>query len=117
MEYKYFPHTESEIKEMLDIVGVGSLDELYSDVPEEIRFKKEYDLPEAMSEMEVRRFFEALGNENKRLVCFAGAAFTTITRQPWWDVSCSALSSLHHILHTRQRYHRARSTTSSNISR
>ena len=32
MEYKYFPHTESEIKEMLDIVGVGSLDELYSDV-------------------------------------------------------------------------------------
>ena len=49
MEYKYFPHTESEIKEMLDIVGVGSLDELYSDVPEEIRFKKEYDLPEAMS--------------------------------------------------------------------
>lgn len=73
MEYKYFPHTESEIKEMLDIVGVGSLDELYSDVPEEIRFKKEYDLPEAMSEMEVRRFFEALGNENKRLVCFAGA--------------------------------------------
>ena len=73
MEYKYFPHTEGEIKEMLDIVGVGSLDELYSDVPEEIRFKKEYDLPEAMSEMEVRRFFEALGNENKRLVCFAGA--------------------------------------------
>lgn len=73
MEYKYFPHTECEIKEMLDAVGVGSLDELYSDVPEEIRFRGEYNLPEAMSEIEVRRFFQALGNENRKLVCFAGA--------------------------------------------
>lgn len=73
MEYKYFPHTECEIKEMLGAVGVGSLDELYSDVPEEIRFRGEYNLPEAMSEIEVRRFFQALGNENRRLVCFAGA--------------------------------------------
>lgn len=73
MEYKYFPHTDAEINEMLGAVGMKSLEDLYSDVPDEIRFKGDYNLPGAMSEVEVRRFFQKLGNENKQLVCFAGA--------------------------------------------
>ena len=51
MDYKFFPHTDEELKEMLSVSGVESLDALYADVPEDIRFKKEYDLPEAMSEI------------------------------------------------------------------
>ena len=58
MDYKFFPHTDEELKEMLSVSGVESLDALYADVPEDIRFKKEYDLPEAMSEIEVRKFFK-----------------------------------------------------------
>ena len=58
---------------MLAKVGVDSLDGLYAEVPESIRFKGDYDLPEGKSEMEIRRFFDALGNENKQLTCFAGA--------------------------------------------
>lgn len=73
MDYKFFPHTDEELKEMLSVSGVESLDALYADVPEDIRFKKEYDLPEAMSEIEVRKFFKKLGQENKQLTCFAGA--------------------------------------------
>ena len=73
MDYKFFPHTDEEIKEMLKVSGVDSLDALYAEVPEEIRFKRDYDLPEAMSEIEVRQFFEKLGKENKQLTCFAGA--------------------------------------------
>lgn len=73
MDYKYFPHTQEQLSDMLKMSGVDSLDGLYADVPEEIRFRGEYNLPDAMSEIEVRRFFEALAKENKPLVCFAGA--------------------------------------------
>lgn len=73
MTYKYFPHTDEDLKEMLAKVGVDSLDGLYAEVPESILFKGDYDLPEGKSEMEIRRFFDALGNENKQLTCFAGA--------------------------------------------
>lgn len=73
MDYKYFPHTDSDIKEMLHTIGIDSLDALYAEVPDEIRFNGDYNLPEAMSEIEVRAFFEKLGKENRQLVCFAGA--------------------------------------------
>lgn len=73
MSFKYFPHTDGDIAAMLDRIGVKSLDDLYADVPQEIRFKGEYDLPEAKSEIEVRQFFDALCRDDKPLTCFAGA--------------------------------------------
>lgn len=58
---------------MLQAVGMESLDDLYADVPESVRFKGEYELPSSMSEIEVRQFFERLGRRNKQLTVFAGA--------------------------------------------
>ncbi len=72
MTYKYFPHTEEDLKAILEKVGVESLDGLYAQIPESIRFKDDYDLPSEMSEMEVRQQFEALGSQNQQLTCFAG---------------------------------------------
>lgn len=69
---KYFPHTEDDLKVMLERAGVSSLDELYAQIPEDIRFKGDYELPLAQSEIEVRQTFERLGSENKQLTCFAG---------------------------------------------
>lgn len=57
---------------MLDRIGAGSLDELYSDVPAEYVFKGEFDLPEALSEQQVRDYFEALAAKNSRLKVFVG---------------------------------------------
>ena len=71
--YKYFPHTDSDLKAMLEKVGIASLDELYADIPEAIRFRKEYNLPEAMSEVELRRLFEQIATFNQPLTVFAGA--------------------------------------------
>ena len=71
--YKYFPHTQTDLQAMLDKVGAASLDDLYADVPEAIRFRGDYQLPEAMSEQEVRQLFEQLGAQNRQLTCFAGA--------------------------------------------
>jgi len=72
MDYKYFPHTEEDLKAMLAKVGVESLGDLYAQIPESIRFKGDYDLPSEMSELEVRQLFECLGSQNRQLTCFAG---------------------------------------------
>ena len=73
MSFAYFPHTPDDIAVMLERAGVSSLEELYSDIPDSLRFKGEYDLPDAMSEMEVRRYFEALDRSNTKLTVFCGA--------------------------------------------
>ena len=57
---------------MLEKVGCKSLDDLYAQIPESIRFKGDYEMPLGLSEMEVRQAFELLGSQNKQLSCFAG---------------------------------------------
>ncbi len=37
---KYTPHTEEDIRQMLDRIGIGSLDELYAEVPESAKYTK-----------------------------------------------------------------------------
>lgn len=73
MTFKYFPHTPEDIEGMLARIGVKTLDDLYADVPRQIRLQGDYDLPEAMSEMEIRRFFDRLCRNDRQPVCFAGA--------------------------------------------
>ena len=70
--YKYFPHTEADTSEMLGKTGAPPLDELYAEIPENIRFDKDYDLKKSMSEDEVRNYFRELGKTNKNLIPFAG---------------------------------------------
>ena len=72
MNYKYFPHTEEDLQAMMEKAGVESLDGLYAQIPDAIRFKGDYELPLGASEMEVRQAFELLGSQNKQLTCFAG---------------------------------------------
>lgn len=68
----YFPQTEEDIRVMLGKIGVNSLDDLYSDVPADFIFKGEYDLPSAMSEQQVRDFFESLASKNSKLKVLVG---------------------------------------------
>ena len=72
MTYKYFPHTEEDLQAMLSTVGIDSIDALYAQIPEAIRFRDNYQLPTEMSEIEVRQLFERLGQQNKQLTCYAG---------------------------------------------
>ena len=68
----YFPHTEEDVRAMLERIGVNSLDDLFSDVPADFVFKGEYDLPSAMSEQQVRDYFEKLASMNTKLKVFVG---------------------------------------------
>lgn len=71
--FKYYPHTEAEIAQMLEVIGVKSLDDLYGEVPEELKFKGQLNLPSAMSEHEVRATVKGLAGMNEMVHgCFAG---------------------------------------------
>ncbi len=73
--FKYFPHTDDDLQQMLERVGVDSLDALYADIPEAVRFRREYNLPEALSEVEIRHLFDTMSNYavGGPLTVFAGA--------------------------------------------
>lgn len=75
MSFSYFPHTEEDIQAMLARIGMKSLDDLYADIPKDVFFSddKEYDLPSAYSEEEIRRRFAELESRNRNLTVFAGA--------------------------------------------
>ena len=45
MSFAYFPHTDSDIQEMLQRIGVNSLDDLYADVPEMLSTKMNMTFP------------------------------------------------------------------------
>ena len=70
--FKYFPHTQDDLQAMLATVGIDSVNALYAQIPESIRFRGDYKLPSEMSEMEVRDLFAKLGSQNEQLTCFAG---------------------------------------------
>ena len=72
MDYKFFPHTEEDLKAMLSRIGIDDLDALYAQIPEAIRYREEYKIPSEMSELEVRDTFAKLGSQNRQLTCFAG---------------------------------------------
>ena len=40
MQYKYFPHTENDIKEMLNVIGVNKIDDLFSDIDDSLKGKE-----------------------------------------------------------------------------
>ncbi len=71
----YVPHTEEETRQMLDVLGVTSLDDLFADIPSWLRPKR-FELPAGLSEMEVMRRMERLAARNRTdLVSFLGAGF------------------------------------------
>ena len=63
----YLPATEQDKKLMLEKIGVSDIEELFADIPEEIRFKGELKIPGGVSEYELKRILLDLSNQNKNL--------------------------------------------------
>ena len=72
IKYKYFPHTAKDIKEMLETIGVKSIDDLFSDIPDTLK-GKDFALPPALSEVELRNYIGNLSDANNPLITFRGA--------------------------------------------
>lgn len=71
----FVPHTPDDLKAMLDVIGVTTMEDLFADIPASMR-PKSFDLPEGMSEMELCTYFEQLASKNRAdMVSFLGAGF------------------------------------------
>lgn len=61
----YVPNTKQEQQAMLEDIGYGSMDDLFRDIPEEVKLNRELELPAGLSEMEVRKTMEKIAGKNK----------------------------------------------------
>lgn len=64
MKYRYLPMTTEDKKEMLSFLGIQDVNELFTDIPENIRFKGKLNIPPALSEPEAVKYFSSLANKN-----------------------------------------------------
>ncbi|MGH2711920.1 MAG: glycine dehydrogenase, partial [Actinomycetota bacterium] len=72
---KFAPHTDQDVREMLDDLGLSSLDDLYSHVPSDVLIEHPLDIRSGLSEMELLEEMRGLADRNRNaddLVCFAG---------------------------------------------
>jgi glycine cleavage system P protein (glycine dehydrogenase) subunit 1 len=73
---RYTSITEQDLEAMLGAIGVGSVEELFADIPESVRLDREIDLPPGLSEQEVHDHLAALAARNRHAdaeVSFLGA--------------------------------------------
>ncbi len=71
----YVPHSPEETREMLEVIGVNSVDDLFAEIPIELR-PKSFNLPKGMSEMAVLEKMEKIAARNTtNLTSFLGAGF------------------------------------------
>src|SRR6201993_4377339 len=61
---RYLPKSPSERRQMLDVIGARSIDELFSSIPEALRLKRPLDLPGPLSEAELIQYFRERAAEN-----------------------------------------------------
>ena len=61
---RYTPHTPSDKEQMLHVIGIDSVEELYRHVPETLRNRAKIDLPEGLTELAVRKRLAALASRN-----------------------------------------------------
>lgn len=76
IKHRYLPMTEQDQKEMLETIGVSSIDELFSDIPEKVRFKGEYNIKPAKSETALLKELTKMAAKNadsRRYASFIGA--------------------------------------------
>src|SRR2546427_12138520 len=72
---RFAPHTDDDVREMLEACGLSSLADLFGHLPANVLVEGELDLPEGLSEMELVAEMRRLAAANRSvddLVCFAG---------------------------------------------
>lgn len=70
--FSYLPQTEKDIKEMLKVIGVNSVDELFKDIPKEILQKTPLKIPKGIAEYEVLKRMTELSQKNRQGLSFMG---------------------------------------------
>ncbi len=69
----FIPHTEQDIQEMLEAIGISKLDTLFEEIPESLRHAPLDGVPEGISEMELGRLMRERAQQDGDFLCFIGA--------------------------------------------
>lgn len=71
----FIPHSPEEVREMLSVIGVQSIEDLFVDIPAEMR-PRSFELPQGLSEMQVMAKMEEMAARNRTdVVSFLGGGF------------------------------------------
>lgn len=74
--FPYIPNTEKETQEIFDFLSIKSMDDLFKDIPNELKLNRELNLEKSLSEIEVTNRIKDLVRKNKSIddiTCFLGA--------------------------------------------
>lgn len=86
----YIPITELQQKEMLQELGMETIDELFCNIPKSVRLNRKLDLPQPMDEMQLLKHMRNLSIKNQNLndyICFLGAgAYDHYIPSIVWDL-------------------------------
>ncbi len=69
----FIPHTEKEVREMLQTIGVTDIEDLFDEIPADLRCQPVDAVPAAMSEMQLTRLLSGRAQADGQPVCFIGA--------------------------------------------
>ncbi len=69
----FIPHTDDDVRAMLSAIGVGSIDELFAEIPAALRGVRLQGLPTPLSEGEVTRLMAQRATRDGQPLCFVGA--------------------------------------------
>lgn len=75
-QYPYIPSTREDEEKMLKACKVNSIDDLFSDIPDNLKLKRDLELEESKSELEVATIVKNIADKNistEELTCFLGA--------------------------------------------
>jgi glycine dehydrogenase subunit 1 len=83
----FIPHTPEDIAAMLATAGVGAIEDLFDEIPKNLRNVDLQRVPSALTEMDLSRLMSERAAQNSKLVCFAGAgAYEHFIPAAIWDI-------------------------------
>lgn len=84
----FIPHTDAEIKEMLDTIGAGSINNLFDEIPADLQVDDLPSVPEGLTEMELAQLMQQRAAQNQNGLCFIGAgAYEHHIPAAVWDIT------------------------------
>lgn len=84
----YIPHTADDIAAMLATIGIGSIEDLFDEIPQSLRCGYLEEIPPALTEMEVAQLMRQRAAQNKGGICFIGAgAYEHYIPAAVWEIT------------------------------
>jgi glycine dehydrogenase subunit 1 len=84
----FIPHTERDVKQMLDTIGAESIEQLFEEIPQTLRISALKDIPQGKNECALTQKLKQRAERDKTALCFIGAgAYQHYIPAAVWDIA------------------------------